>query len=589
MSLPDKIWSQLLGDRRRDFLVSPEISLNYGAIKEGIGSWLSAFDEAHMMQGDRFVLRTADDTVAMTAFLAGLVDGIVPVVLEGSCPDARLTSIITTVAPKLVVCDTHLPRLSEGIVGRTRTSNNSQGRLQRLFGSGKTHPLAVGDPAATRNPRLPPEDGLAYLIFTSGTTSAPVGVEINRASLAANLTTLSRLAGCNAESRIFNDMILAHADGMIQGPVLAAWNGAVILRGGGLEVSRIEDWLSCIRAYRATDVLTVPTVWAMIDKYAGHDDYFDAPECKMLVSVAAKMPDALWLRIEARFGKKLVSHYGLTETVASALYSGDHPEMGAPCSIGIPIDCAARIADGAAEGELQLKGDNLFSGYWMNAARTKESFTSDGYFRTGDLAKHREDGSFEIIGRLKTVIMAGGVLIRPDEVDEALLLHPHVVEAATVGVPDDMFGEVGLTGVVLAEEVSETVLTEHLRAHIEPRKIPKRIITLTEIPRGLSGKVQLKTLRTILVEVINGGVLETLGDDITAVVLKIAAKVFRVPVECLFLHSTQDDVEGWDSFTQLNLVLSIEKHFQCHISAAHVSGLRRLDDFVAVLKDRDLK
>ncbi|WP_439149151.1 AMP-binding protein [Sulfitobacter sp.] len=585
VTLSTQLWRSFEVGGRTDFLISPETTLSYSEMQEGIRCWMALFDEAGLAQGDRFVLRTDRQETAISGFLAGLIDGVVPVLLEGSCPDQRLASIISAVDPKLVVSDANLPALEPTIMGQVLKTVERRRGPSALFRRKSGNDFGLGTKAASRAPRLPVDDTLAYLLFTSGTTAAPSGVEITRTNLAANLETLTRLGQFSGTSRIFNDMILAHADGMIQGPVLAAWNRAAVVRSGGFEVQKIEIWLSQIRQIRATHVLAVPTIWAMIDRYAAHDDYFDGPECAMLITVAAKMPADLLGRIEQRFGRPLVNHYGLTETVASALYSGNHTEMGTPGTIGKPVDCEARIEGGADEGELQLRGDNIFNGYWRNPDRTRQSFTDDGWFKTGDIARMREDGSFDYLGRLKTVIMSGGVLILPDEIDEALLRHPAVVESATVGVPDDMFGEIGMTGVVLSDPVDEPALVAHLRDHVEPRKIPKRIHVLSEIPRGLSGKVNTQALRAVLTDAPDSSQPTAHATNIQTDVLAIAAKVFRVPAEQLSLRSTPDDVEGWDSFTQLNLILSIEDHFDQQIPVARVSALRRLGDFVTALQD----
>lgn len=585
MTLSKRLWRNFEGAGRDDFLVTPDITLSYKDILHGVRCWLALFDAAEIGPGDRFVLRTDQQGAAISGFLAGLIDGAVPVLLEGGCPDPRLASIIETVEPKLVVSDQSLPALAQPIVGRVLQAPERRGGLSAMLGRKVAHDFGLGVKPAPRAPRLPADDTLAYLLFTSGTTAAPSGVEITRANLAANLDTLTRLGDFSSTSRIYNDMIIAHADGMIQGPVLAAWSGAVVLRSTGFEVQKIEHWLSLIRQFRATHVLAVPTIWAMVDRLAAHDDYFDAPECRMLITVAAKMPEEQWLRIEKRFGRPLINHYGLTETVASALYAGDHPEMGARGTIGRPVDCKARIAGGAKEGELQLQGTNVFQGYWRNPERTQTSFTEDGWFKTGDLARRCENGDFEYLGRLKTVIMSGGVLILPDEIDEALLRHPEVLESATIGLPDDVFGEIGITGVVLSHPVEEAALVTHLRAYVEPRKIPKRIFRLEGVPRGVSGKPRADALQSLLTDLLKSEVPAGPCDTVEHDVLAIAARVFRVPVEGLSLRSTPDDIEGWDSFTQLNLVLSIEDHFDRQISAAQISALRRLGDFVTVVQD----
>ena len=434
-----------------------------------------------------------------------------------------------------------------------------------------------------RMPRLPGDETLAYLLFTSGTTADPSGVEITRTNLVAQLKTLTRLGKFTEKSRVFNDMSLAHVDGLIQGPLISAWNDASVIRSDGFRLENLEFWLSLARRFRATHVFAVPTVWAMIEKFAQYDDYFDGDECEMLVTVAAKMPEGLWRSIEKRFGQTLINHYGLTETVASALYAGDCAEMGAWGTIGKPIDCEARIDGDVGEGELQLKGPNIFSGYWRNPQRTDASFTDDGWFKTGDIVHRRKTGDFDYLGRIKTAINPGGFLILPDEIDEALLTHPAVLESATVGADDDIFGEIALTGVVLSYAVEETILVEHLRKHIEERKVPKRIFSIDKIPRGLSGKVKTQDLR-ILLNCSNVTKMVCEDNDVTLTVLAIAAKVFRTSVKELSSQSSAETVEGWDSFTQLNLVFSVEEHFKFKVSASKVSTLRCLKDFINMLQ-----
>lgn len=585
-TLTDRLWAGFAAGAGSDFLLTPERRITYREAGMGIGRWLAVFDKAGLVEGDRVVIRTDRDDVAAVAFLAALLDGVVPVLLEGTCPDTRLSGIVASVEPGLVLSDAALPDLpatarAEPLVPDTRAQRLS------LFGrSGVDAAFGLALPPAGRAPRLPMADGLAYLLFTSGTTSAPSGVEITRGNLAANLSTLTRLFYYGPRSRIYNDMILAHADGMIQGPVLAAWCRGAVIRSGGFDLTGIEDWLGRVRRLRATHVLAVPTVWSMIDSYASHDDYFDSPECEVLMTVAAKMPDALWERIERRFSRPLVNHYGLTETVASALYAGTGPELGATGSLGRPVDCEARIADGAEEGELQLRGTNVFPGYWRNPERTQGSFTPDGWFRTGDLVRRRADGSYDILGRLKSVIMSGGILIRPDEIDEAMQRHPAVLESATIGIEDEIFGEIGITGVVLKDAVPETDLTKHLRRFVEPRKVSKRILTLPEIPRGLSGKVRMNDLRAAV-----DARLKAEGDtaspvaDVSAEVLNIAADVFRVPVGELSRSTVPGVLSAWDSFTHLNLILAVETRMKMRLPAGRVSAVRSLGDLIQAVED----
>lgn len=572
------LWQTINTTETRDFIVSPDYTVSYKNARQGIKSWLTAFDEAGLSPGDRIVVRTGRDDVACLILLAALVDGIVPVLLEANCPDHRFSSLLKTVEPHLVLVDATPSELTASQAVQIVLPNP---KGLRLFGAKKGAQFGTSAPPATRPPRFSEMDDLAYLLFTSGTTAEPSGVMIATKNLSANLDTLSRVFQYDAQSRIFNDMALAHTDGMTQGPLLAAWNGATLIRAGGFDLTRIEDWLGAIPRFGATHVLTVPTVWAMIENYAAHDDYFDAPACKMMITGAAKMPLPLWDKLEARFKRPLVNHYGLSETVACALYSGDLAELGARGTLGKAIDCDARVAGHGHEGELLLRGDNIFQGYWRNPTRTADSFTDDGWFRTGDLVRARDDGSYDMLGRLKAIINSGGVNIHPDEIDEALLEHPSVLESVTIAMPDDVFDEIGVSCVTLQTPVSTSDLAAHLLQFVEPRKASRHIIALPEILRGPSGKPRLDALRVQIEALLKTPTNQKSATDI----LTVAAEVFRVEKTTLSLKTSPDTLGEWDSFTHLNLVMAVETHFDIRIPAAKISTFRSLADIARAVDD----
>ena len=406
------LWDGLVAGKKKDFLVLPDARFSYADLEQAVRRWLATFDGAGIGENDRIIIQSANQFATISCFIACLVDGVTPVMVTADTPPLRALSLAETVEAAGFIADAD--RMPDRLP--SATASISLGKPEKaksgLFSRGKTDWLpGISPDPATREPRLPADpDGLAFLLFTSGTTSSPSGVQLTRKNLFANLQTISRIFDYDGHSRIFNDMNLGHTDGLTQGPALALANRACLIRAGGFQIGHLEPWLETVRKERATHFITVPTIWAMIDKYAGHDDYFDAPEFKSLQSVAAKFPEELWGRLEARFDLPIANHYGLTETVASALYAGPHPEMGAFGTVGLPIDCEARIAPGSTdpkEGELQLRGDNIFPGYWRNPERTAQTFTDDGWMKSGDLARLLDDGSYQILGRIKTVIMMG--------------------------------------------------------------------------------------------------------------------------------------------------------------------------------------
>lgn len=595
-----KIWQQIEQNPRAEFLVSPEARFQYRDLSEITQRLPAHFDELNLSGGDRILIATRNEFLACSAFIAGMLDGLVPVMLSPESPPARLASVGSSVSAKLIVADCESPWMSQLDMQclAPQPVDKPKG-LNQLFANrrpGSRLAESLGLPAQSRKPKLPGDiDELSHLAFTSGTTSEPHGVMISRRNLLANLTTLTRLFDCNKNTRLFNDMILAHADGLVQGPLLAISCGGCVIRSGGFRVDQIEGWLNRVRRERATHVITVPTVWSLIDRYAEHDDYFDASECQRLMSVASRLDAGLWQRLEERFKRPMFNQYGLTETVASALYAGPHSEMGAFDSIGKPVDCEARLSVDSTEnevGELQIRGDNIFMGYWQNAERTHQLFTEDGWMRTGDLAEQCDDGSFRIRGRVKTIINCGGILIRPEEIDEVMVQHPAVVESATVGISDSTFDEAPVTAVVLDAPADEALLTTHARDCLEPLKVPKRIVVLSEIPRGDAGKPNLARLKNAISATIGKESADTTAstdgsdlDDKTTAVLNLASRVFRVDPAQLHSSSTPDDVPGWDSFSHIAMILAIEEKFNFRIPVSRATGLRSISRVVSLVEE----
>jgi long-chain acyl-CoA synthetase len=598
-----KIWQRIEQNPRAEFLVDPEARFQYRDLSEMTQRLVAHFDELNLSDGDRILIATRNEFLACSTFIAAMLDGLVPVMLSPDSPPARVASTAGSVSARAIVADSEASWMSElglqCVAPRIREEVKGWKHLfaNRQPGSWLADSLGLSDDS--RAPRLPDEiDELAYLGFTSGTTSSPTGVMISRRNILANLTTLARLFDCDANTRLFNDMILAHADGLVQGPLLAIACGGCVIRSGGFRVDRIEAWLNRVRRERATHVITVPTVWSLIDRYAEHDDYFDSPECQRLMSVASRLDPKLWQRLEERFKRPMFNQYGLTETVASVLYAGPHPEMGAFDSIGKPVDCEARLAADSVEsgiGELQIRGDNVFVGYWQNSERTRQLFTDDGWMRTGDLAEQCDDGSYRICGRVKTIINCGGVLIRPEEIDEVMVAHPAVVESATIGMADDTFEEAPVTAVVLDAPADEASLTAHARAGLEPLKVPKRIVILPAIPRGDAGKPNFARLRTVIADAIENSISDdaiadgtlgsTIAENTAAAVLKVASKVFRVDSAEIRANSTPDDIPGWDSFSHIALILAIEERFKFRIPVSRATGLRSMGKVVSVVEE----
>ena len=321
------IWRNLQQSPKSDLLILPDRSITRGAFRHLVGHFMGHFDQHDLSAGDRVLIVTDNDLTAISAFVAAMLDGLVPVQASPDAAPDRLAAIAGMLEPALVLIDER--RADEDWLARDTVSPIAGGRGPvRKFLPFRKKPDAAALTGVDANtvrdlPRLPDgDDDLCYIVFTSGTTSAPAGVMISRRNIAAQLATLADVFHCGPETRLFNDLRFTHVDGLVQGPLLALYCGGCVIRSGGFAVHRVEEWLNRIRQQRATHLVTVPTMLRMIDQYAGHDDYLDAPEFRCVMSSAESLPAGFWQHMEQRFGVRICNSYGMTETVSCATYTG---------------------------------------------------------------------------------------------------------------------------------------------------------------------------------------------------------------------------------------------------------------------------
>ncbi|MEL6932200.1 MAG: AMP-binding protein [Pseudomonadota bacterium] len=586
----DQIWRKACNLGKQDFLVTKNERYTYADITSAIRMLSGYFNKSGLEPGDRLLICTTHEFAVSASFLAALLHGLVPINLAPDVKPGRANAIAASVACKLMIADTAI--IQEWDVpchvlatAKPKKSGLLRKRLQRIW------PFET-ETSQGDEPRLPADPSkLAYLLFTSGSTAAPSGVMLTRGNLLSNLESVGNVLQLNPGDRQFVDLPMAHTDGLIHGPVLAFACQATTIRAGSFNLQDMEAWLNTVRQERCTHFMAVPYLWTMICRYAAHDDYFDGSELKMLISSAGRITPQLWTSIEDRFGKPVVNEYGMTETVMAALHAGSFDGMGTHGTLGKPYDCEAKVkplsADEPHTGELLLRGENICLGYWNDAARTKASFDDDGWFGTGDIVRARSDGSFDLVGRSKTMINSAGLTIAPDEIDEVLIAHPAIGSALTVGIPDEDFGEVAVSAVELEHEIKTEQITEFARKKLELRKVPKRIVILSQIPRGVSGKPETETAKALVLKELEQSerrAADISEQDVQRRILSVAAKTFAVDIGQLSMQSGPDDVAGWDSFSHINFIFAIEDEFSQRVPAKKLVGMRTLGDVQGLLE-----
>jgi malonyl-CoA/methylmalonyl-CoA synthetase len=341
---------------------------------------------------------------------------------------------------------------------------------------------------------------IAVLAYTSGTTGRPKGVPLTHADLLASLRAAMSAWRWQREDILVHALPLSHQHGLSGAQMtLLSGSRAVLL-------ARFDPEALCdaVERVRATVLFAVPAMYERLLAWDG----FDATSLSTLrlwISGSAPLPPTLARRVADALGEPPLERYGSTETGLSVSipYEGER-KIG---SVGLPLpglevavlDDQARPVGAGEDGEVVLRGPQVFGGYWKDEEATREAFLPGGWFRTGDLGRvDPADGYLEITGRLKEMIVTGGLNVYPREVELALEEHAAVRQAAVVGVPSEQWGEEVVAFVVAApdagDELDEDALMSHVRSRLSAYKCPKRTFVLEALPQGETGKVQRRQL-----------------------------------------------------------------------------------------------
>src|SRR5215217_3080917 len=409
--------------------------------------------------GDRVAVQVEKTPENLYLYLATIRAGAVFLPLNTAYTIRELDYFIGDAGPKLIVCDPAVLEDVEGLV------DPIDARLVTLDANGQGELTDIAATRSTTFATVPREAGdLAAICYTSGTTGRSKGAMLTHGNLASNAATLVALWRFTAADILIHALPIYHVHGLF-----VATN--VMLMAGGSMIFRSK---------------------------------FDAAEALGLFPRATALLADVHVDWSARTGKAILERYGMTETGmnTSNPYDGDRVAG----TVGFPLpDVALRIADpdtGAslAQGEIgmiEVKGPNVFAGYWNMPEKTAAEFRADGFFITGDLGKLDDRGYVHIVGRGKDLIISGGFNVYPKEVEEELDALPGVVESAVIGLPHPDLGE-GVTAVVATSgkgAFSEDAVIAALKDRLARFKQPKRVIFVADLPRNAMGKVQKALLR----------------------------------------------------------------------------------------------
>jgi fatty-acyl-CoA synthase len=327
------------------------------------------------------------------------------------------------------------------------------------------------------------DDDTVLVVYTSGTTGRPKGAKLTHANCFWTNLGFDLATGVRGEDVVLQVLPQFHCGGWNVQPLLAWWKGALVVLERSFDAARC---LELIERKRVTTMMGVPAIYQFMAEEAPFDDA-DLSSLRTAVVGGAPMPEALLERWQER-GVAIVQGYGLTEAAPNVLCLSPEDAVRKAGFAGKPYPFVdVRLSP---EGELQVRGPNVFAGYWRNEEATAAAF-EDGWLRTGDVAEQDDEGNYRIRGRLKDMYISGGENVYPAEVEAVLFEHAAVADVAVVGVPDERWGESGVAFVVTrpASEAASEELLDWCGDRLARYKVPREVRFVEELPRSAMNKI----------------------------------------------------------------------------------------------------
>jgi len=480
---------------------SPTLRYSWRDLDRATAMMANLLQSLDIPDGSRVAVQVEKSVEAMVLYLATLRAGYVFLPLNTAYQSAEIEYFIGNAEPAVVVC----------------TPRNFGWVSKIAFTAGTKHVFTLGDDRTgslleravhcsdRHTPAVKADDDLAAILYTSGTTGRSKGAMLSHGNMRSNAVMLKDYWGWRPGDVLIHALPIFHVHGLFVAIHAALLNGSKMIWLGKFDPRVVIEKMP-----EATVFMGVPTLYvrmladpALTREAARHMRLFIAGSAPLLIETFTE-----WQR---RTGHTILERYGMSETImltsnpyaADARYGNQSERRGGTVGFPLPgVGLRVRGDDGAELpvgeiGGIQVKGPNVFSGYWRMPEKTAEEFTADGWFKTGDVGKVDERGYVTIVGRSKDLIISGGYNVYPAEIEGYINELPGVLESALVGVPHPDFGEVGVAVVVArpgATVQPEAVIAD-LKARLANFKIPKRCFVVAELPRNTMGKVQKNLLR----------------------------------------------------------------------------------------------
>ncbi|WP_375157996.1 malonyl-CoA synthase [Bradyrhizobium sp. RDT46] len=467
--------------------------ISYGELIARAGQMANVLVARGVKPGDRVAVQVEKSVANIVLYLGTVRAGAVYLPLNTAYTLNELDYFIGDAEPSLVVCD---PAKAEGLAPIAAKVN---ARVETLGPDGKGSLTEAADKAGSDFTTVPrANDDLAAILYTSGTTGRSKGAMLSHDNLASNSLSLVDYWRFTDKDVLIHALPIYHTHGLF-----VATNVTLFARASMIFLPKLDPDLIIKLMARATVLMGVPTFYTRLlqNPALSHET---TKHMRLFISGSAPLLAETHREWSARTGHAVLERYGMTETNmnTSNPYDGER----VPGAVGFPLPgVAVRVTDPETGKELprdeigmiEVKGPNVFRGYWRMPEKTKAEFRPDGFFITGDLGKIDAKGYVHILGRGKDLVISGGFNVYPKEIESEIDAMPGVIESAVIGVPHADFGE-GVTAVLVRQpgaSIDEAAVLKGLDGRLAKFKMPKRVFVVDELPRNTMGKVQKNILR----------------------------------------------------------------------------------------------
>lgn len=467
--------------------------ISYGDLIARAGQMANVLVARGVKPGDRVAVQVEKSVANIVLYLATVRAGAVYLPLNTAYTLNELDYFIGDAEPSLVVCD---PSKADGLAP---IAAKVKARVETLGPDGKGSLTDAADKASSEFATvMRAGDDLAAILYTSGTTGRSKGAMLTHDNLASNSLSLVGYWRFTDKDVLIHALPIYHTHGLF-----VATNVTLFARASMIFLPKLDPDLIIKLMARATVLMGVPTFYTRLLQNPALSRE-TTKHMRLFISGSAPLLAETHREWSARTGHAVLERYGMTETNmnTSNPYDGER----VPGAVGFPLPgVAVRVTDPETGKELpreeigmiEVKGPNVFKGYWRMPEKTKTEFRDDGFFITGDLGKIDAKGYVHILGRGKDLVISGGFNVYPKEIESEIDAMPGVIESAVIGVPHADFGE-GVTAVLVCNkgaDVTEASVLKALDGRLAKFKMPKRVFVVDELPRNTMGKVQKNVLR----------------------------------------------------------------------------------------------